>query len=73
MRKTIGFMEWWMLWTQALKLCSRDTYRLIWDRRLVDADYSLSKDITVHKNRANVLQGLQNNVRRIIAEEKNNK
>ena len=69
MRKTIRFMDWWMNQTQALKFCSRNTYRLIWDRCMKEAEQSLTRDIQIHQNRINLLKEMRSDVHCFAREE----
>lgn len=69
MKKTIRFMDWWMGQTRALSFCSRDTYRLIWDRRMRDAARALTRDIQIHQNRVNLLKEMQFDIRRFATKE----
>lgn len=66
MRKTIRFMDWWIDQTRALRLCSRDTYRLIWDRRMRDAAQALTRDIQIYENRVNLLKEMREDVHRFV-------
>lgn len=64
-KKTVKFMDWWVDHQLPLRLCSRETYRKVWDRRWDAADESLSADIAIMENRVLWLKRMQHDIRTI--------